>query len=149
MKRTIDVMLLTGWMLALGLVVTFDAEALTHDIKWTHPEPDRLTWVFVIADGQNVAEQPVPPPDADGVITTTVVVPFGADVQIQVQDSAGMTSELSNFQVYGDQCSDFDADGDGFIGQEDFNWFKSEWRNQSATMLEFGMFRSVYGDFCS
>ena len=82
------------------------------------------------------------------MFTTVVNVPSGSEVQILVQDASGRISDPSNAQVYGDDCHEWDSDGDGVIGTADLAWFRREYRQGFAAMSEFGMFRRVYGQVC-
>ncbi len=147
MKRLFDLLVPAGFLLAFVLVA-FDAHALTRELRWTHPQPSVPIWLFVVADGENVAQMLVDEPDEDGVFTTLVVIPFGAEIQIQVQDSQGGTSELSNIQIYGDQCRDWDNNRDGTVGGPDFMWFRAEFVGGTASLSEYGRFRSFFGQTC-
>ena len=149
MQQRFDWITLSAWIVVLGFFVSLDAQALTKELRWTHPEPDRPMMVFVIADGENIASIPVEEPDANGVFSTLVPVPFGTEVQIQVQDIDGSTSNLSNPQIYGDDCNDFDDNGDGVIGGPDWQWISREFNQGTATNSDFQLFRSVYGQRCS
>ena len=131
-----------------SVLMAFDAHAITRDLRWTHPQPNLPVLLIVIADGQNVTEVLVEDPDADGVFTNPVVLPFGAEIQIQVQDQMGVTSELSNVQVYGERCSDWDIDGDGLIGFQDWLRFRSEFDEGTASTAEYELFRGFFGQRC-
>ena len=135
--------------LALVLGSASDAAAMTYDLRWVHDQPDLPVMVFVIADGDSLAAVPVDPPGADGVFTTRVVLPFGAEIQIQVQDATGRTSALSNAQVYGDECHEWDLDGDGVVGMSDISFLRSEFRRGTASIHEFGMMKRFFGEVCA
>jgi hypothetical protein len=138
--------LLTALILVPGMVSR--AAAMTYDLRWIHDRPDLPVMVFVIADGENLAEVPVEPPDADGVFTTRVVLPFGARIQVQVQDATGRTSGLSNAQIYGDDCHEWDLDGDGVVGLTDVASFRGEFSGGTASIAEFGLLRQFFGQAC-
>jgi hypothetical protein len=140
--------LLVGAACAAG--TAREAAAATHELRWMYDEPDRPVLVVVLADGENVAEVPVEDPaDENGVFTTFVSVPSGSEVQIQVQDASGRISDPSNVQIYGDDCHEWDSDGDGVVGASDLSWFRLEYADGLASVAEFGLFRKVFGQACA
>lgn len=143
-----DCIALSAWIATFSLFVALDASALTRELRWTHPEPDRPMMVVVVADGQSIASMPVEDPDADGVFTTRVSVPYGAEIQLQVQDALGEFSDLSNAEVWGDACDDYDGNGDGVIGGPDWGWLFAEYRAGNATQDDVALFRQHFGQRC-
>ncbi|MEE2664956.1 MAG: hypothetical protein VX681_12635 [Myxococcota bacterium] len=131
-----------------SVLMAFDAHAITRELRWTHPQPDLPILLVVVADGENLTEVLVEDPDANGVFTNPVVLPFGAEIQIQVQDQTGAVSELSNVQVYGDDCRDWDINGDGLIGFRDWLRFRTEFDEGTASTAEYELFRGFFGQRC-
>ena len=148
MKLDRDCIALSTWITLFSLLLAVEASALTRDLKWTHPQPDRPMMVVVMADGLNIATVPVEDPDANGVFTTTVAVPYGADIQLVVQDADGEASNPSNPEVFGDRCSDFDSNGDGVIGGPDWGWVGSEIRAGTASTDDYRLFEAYFGSRC-
>ena len=147
MRRLFRLLIPASFALA-SVVMAFDAHAITRELRWTHPQPDLPILLVVVADGENLTEVLVEDPDANGVFTNPVVLPFGAEIQIQVQDQTGAVSKLSNVQVYGDDCRDWDINGDGLIGFRDWLRFRTEFDEGTASTAEYELFRGFFGQRC-
>lgn len=147
MMRLFRLLIPASFALA-SVLMAFDAHSITRELRWTHPQPDLPILLVVVADGENLTEVLVEDPDADGVFTNPVVLPFGAEIQIQVQDQTGAVSELSNVQVYGDDCRDWDINGDGLIGFRDWLRFRTEFDEGTASTAEYELFRGFFGQRC-
>lgn len=147
MRRLFRLLIPASFALA-SVLMAFDAHAITRELRWTHPQPDLPILLVVVADGENLTEVLVEDPDANGVFTNPVVLPFGAEIQIQVQDQTGAVSELSNVQVYGDDCRDWDINGDGLIGFRDWLRFRTEFDEGTASTAEYELFRGFFGQRC-
>lgn len=147
MRRLFRLLIPASFALA-SVLMAFDAHAITRELRWTHPQPDLPILLVVVADGENLTEVLVEDPDANGVFTNPVVLPFGAEIQIQVQDQTGAVSELSNVQIYGDDCRDWDINGDGLIGFRDWLRFRTEFDEGTASIAEYELFRGFFGQRC-
>ena len=141
----IDLLTLLAFMLGVLLFMVRSAEALPRELRWTHPEPERVGWVTVYANSVALTTVSVGAPDFGGVFTTLADVPYGSAVQIDVQTiSMSEASPLSNVQYYGTRCSDWDADDSGIIGMTDFGVLKRWGMLREELML----FKGFFGERC-
>jgi len=80
------------------------------------------------------------------------VIPYSATKETTIElrhIPTGISSEMSNSEVYGDECWEWDFDANGVVGGSDYGLFLQQFRAGSATFFEFGLFRSHFGEYCN
>ena len=62
---------------------------------------------------------------------------------------SGISGEMSNGEVYGDECWEWDFDANGVVGGSDYGIFVQQFKAGTATFHEYMVFRSYFGIYCN
>ena len=137
--------------LAILVVLAFAtaAQAYPKTLEWTHPlglELDGGTLVVMQA-GSNIGEVAINAADLEaGIFAIPFLVTAGEPIRVVVIHPDGRSSEPSNPQTFGDECADWDANGDGVLSIADAGAVRAWFASAALTTVEFSLFRQFFSD---